>query len=78
MAHDAVQGYLAHKKQPPPHRALGTVLLYGPRRLQFLVSKVPLYMYWGTLHTSYPHSENSWVHVLEFENALENRLGARS
>ena len=30
-----LQGYLAHKKQPPPpqvhHRALGIVLLKGPR-----------------------------------------------
>jgi len=40
-----VQGYLAHKKLPPPQdhlRALGIVLLYGPRRKQFLMSEVPL------------------------------------
>ena len=35
-----LQGYLAHKKQAPPppghHRALGIVLLYGPRGCSFL------------------------------------------
>ena len=42
----AVQGYLAHKKQPPPedhHQALGTGLLLGPRVIFFLISEVPLY-----------------------------------
>ena len=41
----ALQGYLAHKKHPPPQdhpRSLGIGLLYGPRRRQFLVSEVPL------------------------------------
>ena len=40
-----LQGYLAHKKVPPPpdhRRALGIVLLYGPRRKQFFMSEVPL------------------------------------
>ena len=39
-------GYLAHKKEPPPQdhrRALGMVLLYGPRGALFLMSEVPLY-----------------------------------
>ena len=42
-----LQGYLAHKKQPPPHdhhRALGIVLLQGPRGALFLMSEVPLYV----------------------------------
>ena len=37
-----VQGYLAHKKQPPPqghHRALGIILLKGPRGGWFLMSE---------------------------------------
>ena len=41
----ALQGYLAHKTQHPPwdhHRALGIVLLKGPRERLFLVSEVPL------------------------------------
>ena len=41
---DNIQGYLAHKKLPPPwdHRgALGIALLYGPRGAQFLMSEVP-------------------------------------
>ena len=40
-----VQGYLAHKKPPPPqdfHRALGIVLLQGPKGARFLMSEVPL------------------------------------
>ena len=40
-----LQGYLAHKKLPPPQdhrRALGIGLLQGPRRRQFLMSEVPL------------------------------------
>jgi len=38
--------YLALKKTPAPedhHRALGIVLLYGPRGKQLLMSEVPLY-----------------------------------
>ena len=42
-----IQGYLAHKKQPPPHKghlgALYIVLLEGPREALFLTSEVPLY-----------------------------------
>jgi len=41
-----LQGYLAHKKPPPPkdhHRTLGMVLLYGARRVVSLMSEVPLY-----------------------------------
>ena len=41
---DDIQGYLAHKKLPPPwdHRgALSIALLYGPRGAQFLMSEVP-------------------------------------
>jgi hypothetical protein len=41
----ALQGNLAHKKQPPPQdlpRALGIVLLWGPRGRLFLRSEVPL------------------------------------
>ena len=41
-----LQGYLAHKRQPPPrghHKALGTVLLLVPRGTLFLISEVPLY-----------------------------------
>ena len=41
-----IQGYLAPKKQPPPqdhHRALGMVLLLGPRGALFLMREVPLY-----------------------------------
>ena len=40
-----LQGYLAHKKLPPPkdhHRSLGIGLLYGPRAGPFLMSEVPL------------------------------------
>ena len=40
-----VQGYLAHKKQPPPedhHRSLGIGLLQGPTGGVFLMSEVPL------------------------------------
>jgi hypothetical protein len=43
----ALQEYLAHKKTRPPldhRRALGTVLLWVPRRARVLVSKVPLCM----------------------------------
>ena len=42
----ALRGYLALKKQPLPedhHRTLGIALLQGPRRVQFLMSKVPMY-----------------------------------
>ena len=42
-----VQGYLADTKTPPPqefHRALGIVLLQGPKGARFLMSKVPLYL----------------------------------
>ena len=38
-----LQGYLAHKKPPPPqdhHRALGVGLLLGPRESRFLMSEV--------------------------------------
>jgi len=38
-----VQGYLAHKKMPPPwdhRRALGMVLLFGPRWTLFRMSEV--------------------------------------
>ena len=42
-----LQGYLAHKKTPPPpldpQRVLGMVLLYGPRRRKFLMSEVTLH-----------------------------------
>ena len=41
-----VQGYLAHKKTPPPqdhHRALGIVPLNSPKQVRFLMSDVPLY-----------------------------------
>jgi len=41
-----IQGYLAHEKTPTPqdqHRALGIVLLQGPRRGVFLMSEVPQY-----------------------------------
>jgi len=41
-----IQGYLAHKKTPPPpkdhHRALGIGLLSGPRGERFLMSEVSL------------------------------------
>jgi hypothetical protein len=40
------QGYIAHKKQPPPQdrpRALGMFLLQGPRGALFLMREVPLY-----------------------------------
>ena len=43
-----VQGYLAHKKQPPPQdrrRSLGIVLRLGPTEALFLMSEVPLYMH---------------------------------
>ena len=39
------QGYLAHKKSPPPydHRsAIGIVLIFGPRGALLLMSEVPL------------------------------------
>ena len=39
------QGYPVHKKTPNPlelHRALGMVLLYGPRGRRFLMSEVSL------------------------------------
>ena len=40
-----IQGYLAHKKQPPSplyhHMTLGIVTLYGRRRGVFLMSEVP-------------------------------------
>jgi len=42
-----LQGYLAHKKQPPPkdhHMTLGLVLLHGPTEGVFLMSEVPLYL----------------------------------
>ena len=42
----ALQRYLAHKKPRPPwdlYKALGIVLLYGPRGVLFLMSEVPLY-----------------------------------
>ena len=41
-----IQGYLAHKKPPPPwdhRRALGIFLLYGPRGGRFLMGEVPRY-----------------------------------
>ena len=41
-----VQGYLAHKNQPPlegHHRALGMVVQLGPRGWQFLMSEMSLY-----------------------------------
>jgi hypothetical protein len=42
-----LQGYLAHKKAPPPPqdhpRPLGIRLLYGLRGRHFLMSEVPLY-----------------------------------
>ena len=41
-----LQGYLAQKKRPPPkdpRRALGIVLLQGPRGRRFLMGEVPLY-----------------------------------
>ena len=44
-----LQGYLAHKKLPPPHGAtidLGMVLLEGPRGRLFLMSEVALYGTW--------------------------------
>ena len=40
------QGYLAHKRLPPPldhRRVLGIVLIEGPRRALFLMREVPLY-----------------------------------
>ena len=41
-----LQGYLAHKKSAPlawdHRRTLGKVLLQGPRRVVFLMSKAPL------------------------------------
>ena len=43
--HLGPQGYLAHKKQPPPwvhHRAPDTVLLYCPRGMLFFISEIPL------------------------------------
>ena len=46
-----LQGYLAHKKYPPPQdppRTLGIGLRYGPRGERFLMSEVPLY---GREHT---------------------------
>ena len=42
-----LQGFLAHKKHPPPRRggdgALGIVLLYGPGGALFLMGEVPMY-----------------------------------
>ena len=46
MSKKDLQGYLAHKKSPPPwdhHRALSIGLLKGPRGGQFLMGEVPLY-----------------------------------
>ena len=44
---ELLQGYLAHKKTPPPlkdhHRALGIVLLSEPEGGHFLVSEIRLY-----------------------------------
>ena len=43
---EIVQGYLAHKKQPPPvgrRRAIGIFLLQGSKGALFLMSEVPLY-----------------------------------
>ena len=40
-----LQGYLAHKKSPPPrdhHRAPGIGILLGPRESRFLMSEVRL------------------------------------
>ena len=42
--HDGLQGYLADKITPTPqepHRALGMVLLWGPRGMRFLFGEVP-------------------------------------
>ena len=42
-----IQGYLAHKKHPPPwhhHRYLGIGLLYSPTGGRVLMSEVPLYV----------------------------------
>ena len=48
IAENALQGYLAQKKQPPPpqdhHRTPGIVLLQGPGRGGVLMSEVPLYV----------------------------------
>ena len=47
-----LQGYLAHKKSPPPqdhHRALDILLLQGPRGALFLMSEVPLWTLQGLL-----------------------------
>ena len=40
-----IQGYLAHRKHPPPydhHRAIGMVLLKGLRGRHLLTSEIPL------------------------------------
>jgi len=64
-----IQGYLADKKLPTPqdhHRSLGIVLLYGPRRKQFLMSEVPLYSRAGLV----PAAQGSpafWRHVVELK-----------
>ena len=45
VAPKTVQGYLAHKKHPPPqdhHRSLDRGRLYGPIGGVFLMSEVPL------------------------------------
>ena len=42
----ALQGYLAHKKTPPPldrRKTIGVGLLQGPMGRRFLMSEVPLY-----------------------------------
>ena len=46
MCRGPIQGYLTDEKPPPQqdfHRALGRVLLQGPRGAQFLLSEAPLY-----------------------------------
>ena len=46
-SHMPIQGYLAHKKLPPPqdhHRALGIWPLQGPRGRCFLMLEVSLYV----------------------------------
>ena len=45
VGHEQLQGYLAHKKQPPPfdhHRSPGIGLLQGPTGRGVLMSEVPL------------------------------------
>ena len=62
-----MQGYLAHKKLPPPEQqrgALGLSLLQGPTRRQFVMSEVPLYPHHGAKPT--PEDAEKGSHLICF------------